>query len=516
MPTTYFLNGYRTVESEDTGNVISFSAVQLSVTFPNTVAEVSYSVEQFSFFDFEGQQFEDFAEVSPAPLALEVNGIPAEDLHPPLDFIFAIEQLDWSQGSTIVFTLYYDDSLTEFGASNISVDYFFDAGGAPLPTFNSFDDFLQFQNAEFGNADDPTRVPTGTFAPNQPILLSNFAWVSTASTPDELEVFGGPQSETLNGGFANDVLSGLGGDDTLNGFGGDDRLTGGPGDDTLNGGEGRDTSAYEGDMSSFTLTLSPTSTVIEDRRNISEGRDTLISIEELDFLNEIPVFGGAPMQLDRFDGPTSLFAADFAAITELYIAYFNRAPDAIGLYFWATEFANGLSIEDMAVFFFNQAETRATYADALDESGTTLTDVDTFVTAVYSNVLGRAFDEAGRQFWTGVLQDGSVTPASFISEIIKGAKAPADDDATQAFKDQKTADVAYLSTKTDIGAYFAVIKGMSDVGNASSAMALFDGSDASITSSVAAIDGFFADAQVASTAEFLMPLVGVIDDPFAV
>ena len=55
---------------------------------------------------------------------------------------------------------------------------------------------------------------------------------------------------------------------------------------------------------------------------------------------------------------------------------------------------------------------------------------------------------------------------------------------------------------------------MSDVDNARSAMALFDGTQDGIDAAVAAIDAFFTEAQDALTGEFLMPLVGVLDDPF--
>ena len=75
-------------------------------------------------------------------------------------------------------------------------------------------------------------------------------------------------------------------------------------------------------------------------------------------------------------------------------------------------------------------------------------------------------------------------------------------------------DRQYLSDKIDIGAYFAVIKGMSDVTDASAAMELFDGSAASIGQAVTAIDAFYADALDPDEGAFLMPLVGVLDDPF--
>ena len=77
------------------------------------------------------------------------------------------------------------------------------------------------------------------------------------------------------------------------------------------------------------------------------------------------------------------------------------------------------------------------------------------------------------------------------------------------------ADQQYLSQKVDIGAYYAVHKGMSNTMNASTVMELYDGSQASIDAAVAAIDTFSLASMDAETGEFLMPLVGVLDDPFA-
>ena len=73
-----------------------------------------------------------------------------------------------------------------------------------------------------------------------------------------------------------------------------------------------------------------------------------------------------------------------------------------------------------------------------------------------------------------------------------------------------------MKTKTDIGAYYSVLKGMSEVNNAKAAMALYDGSAQSVADTLFAIDGYFEDALDPNTGEFLMQLIGVIDDPFAV
>jgi hypothetical protein len=84
----------------------------------------------------------------------------------------------------------------------------------------------------------------------------------------------------------------------------------------------------------------------------------------------------------------------------------------------------------------------------------------------------------------------------------------------QAFVDQQLADRAYLETKVDIGAYFAVHQGMSDVTNATLAMSLYDGSEASVASAVSQINEFYADALEPNSGEFIMQVTGLLDTPF--
>ncbi|MEW9918255.1 DUF4214 domain-containing protein [Marimonas sp. MJW-29] len=308
--------------------------------------------------------------------------------------------------------------------------------------------------------------------------------------------------EEALGGAGNDRVTGNGADNLLSGNGGDDVIDGSGGNDILNGGAGRDTGVYSGNRESYTLTLSAQSMTLADRRG-TDGTDTLTDIELLTF-GDATI---APFDLTVFAGTAGLSEAQMKSFIELYIAYFNRAPDAVGLNFWGTAFANGTSLQQMATLFIDQDETRATYAADLSNSA--------FATAVYTNVLGRVADQAGFDFWVGVLDSGAVGRDQFILNVLEGAKAAPPQGATQDFIDQQAADRAYLSSKTDIGAYFAVIRGMSNVDNARGAMGGFDGSAGSINSVVQAIDGYFASAQAATGGEFLMPLVGVLDDPFA-
>lgn len=270
--------------------------------------------------------------------------------------------------------------------------------------------------------------------------------------------------------------------------GGDDVVIASKGNDTIDGGDGTDRVSYDGSQNSYTVTLGPSGVQVRDRRPDGNGTDTLTNIEFLEYTGDFANFN-----LEQFGGATSLNEADFKGFIELYIAYFNRAPDAIGLNFWGTAYANGTTMEEMAALFAPQDETLATYPD-----GTSNTE---FATAVYNNVLGRTPDQAGFEFWVGVLERGGVTRDQFILEVLRGVQ-------------DGSPDRDYLDIKVDVGAYFAVHKGMSDTSNASAAMLLYDGTDESIQTVKQAIDAYHFEALDPINGEFLMPLVGVLDNPF--
>ncbi|NRB04696.1 MAG: DUF4214 domain-containing protein [Rhodobacteraceae bacterium] len=291
------------------------------------------------------------------------------------------------------------------------------------------------------------------------------------------------------------------GNDLLNGSSEvDDDFTGYRGDDAINGFGGNDIVRYLQTDDVYTLTLG-SQIQVEDRTG-TEGTDSLSNIETLAFNN-------TDFELFRFDDVANLSEEQFSSFTEMYIAYFNRAPDAAGLMFWANAFATGTSIESIAQLFADSPEAQALFpSDAPALS---------FVESVYQNVLGRASDQAGLDFWSSVLANGSVSRAQFVLEILRGARADAPADATQDFIAQQAADVQYLNNKIDIGIYFSAILGMSDVTNARDVMDLYDGSPISISNAKSAADADFADAQATDgSGEFLIQLVGVVDDPFSI
>ena len=87
------------------------------------------------------------------------------------------------------------------------------------------------------------------------------------------------------------------------------------------------------------------------------------------------------------------------AISALYIALFNRAPDAEGFKFWTDGLDSGATLPATANAFLASPE-------ALDIYSATQTPAQ-FVATFYQTVFGRAPDTGGLAFWTGVLNTAS-------------------------------------------------------------------------------------------------------------
>ncbi|MDZ7664866.1 MAG: DUF4214 domain-containing protein [Desulfotignum sp.] len=72
-------------------------------------------------------------------------------------------------------------------------------------------------------------------------------------------------------------------------------------------------------------------------------------------------------------------------VTELYVATFDRAPDAGGLNFWAN--TPGHTIEGIAKEFFKAPETQLKYPAGTTDAA--------FVNTIYQNVFGRDAEPSG-------------------------------------------------------------------------------------------------------------------------
>ncbi len=87
------------------------------------------------------------------------------------------------------------------------------------------------------------------------------------------------------------------------------------------------------------------------------------------------------------------------SLARLYRASFDRIPDIGGLTYWNGILRQGASFSDIANIFFFSPE-------FIERYGANLTN-EQFVTILYQNVLDRAPDAGGQEFWNKVLKDGT-------------------------------------------------------------------------------------------------------------
>jgi hypothetical protein len=155
-----------------------------------------------------------------------------------------------------------------------------------------------------------------------------------------------------------------------------------------------------------------------------------------------------------------------ADVAKLYVATFDRAPDAAGLDYWVN--GSGLGIEQIAQSFFDQPETKALY-----QVGTTNTN---FVTSVYSNLFNRTPDVAGKDYWVHELDTGSVAKQNFILAVMNGA-----------LDTGVSLDATILNNKMNVGLSYAN-HGFNNIDLARTVMDHIDATSASYDSAIRILD----------------------------
>lgn len=267
----------------------------------------------------------------------------------------------------------------------------------------------------------------------------------------------------LNG---NDFFLGSPSADFLTGLAGDDEFVGNEGNDTIVGGSGRDTATYYAQVVAFTIAVLAESIQLTDHI-FGSGTDVLYDIERLKFRD-------GTIETSWLSKALAAPHAQVVDLIEMYVAYFDRAPDALGLAYWSSRLVEGMTLQQIAKSFFVQPETSAAYPP-------TMTTTE-FVTKVYDNALGRAPDAGGLAYWVHDLDIGAQTRDAFMLSLIYGARAI-----------PGNADAVYLRNKGSVGEYFALTKGLGDTLWAHRAMADVDGSHASVVAAMAIVDQAAAD-----------------------
>jgi hypothetical protein len=122
------------------------------------------------------------------------------------------------------------------------------------------------------------------------------------------------------------------------------------------------------------------------------------------------------LETDGLAGALEPFVTDSsvgAQVDRLYVAFFLRLPDQGGYEYWIDTAADGSSLEEIAEYFALGEEFVNRYGDK---------DFGAFLDQLYSDVLFRAPDEAGKQYWMDQLESGNVTRGTIVVYFTEGAE----------------------------------------------------------------------------------------------
>jgi hypothetical protein len=188
-----------------------------------------------------------------------------------------------------------------------------------------------------------------------------------------------------------------------------------------------------------------------------------------------------------------------AQVQQLYIAYFGRPADPIGLQYWATQIdaANG-SIAAVQAGFSASTESQALFGNK--------STIDK-VTAIYQNAFGRAPEPAGLAYWVAQLDSGKVTQAQ-ASWTIQQSAGAGDAAAVQNKLTAAQAFTAQIDTTAEIQGYQGT--GAADAGRAF--LATVNQNNASATAAVAAAPSALATAVAAGGTGSTFVLTAGVDN----
>lgn len=242
-------------------------------------------------------------------------------------------------------------------------------------------------------------------------------------TGDDDQQTGTSRSDFIDGNRGDDILSGEGGPDAILGGEGNDIISGGAMADVLTGGAGNDVIFAGANM--FERGTDDTARYhgLSDDYQVRGGigyavvispdgaRDKLFGVEYIRFDDRIIELDEGSA-LDGAGAPEDFVTAERVAL--LYEAALNRDGNidlpGLNFYIGVTE-RDSLTDEFLAQDLMASPEFTASFGDA-----NTLSNA-AFLEQIYLNVLDRASDAAGRQFYLDLLNAGTISKALALADI---------------------------------------------------------------------------------------------------
>lgn len=275
---------------------------------------------------------------------------------------------------------YRDGSL--YDINNISTTL----SAAQRFDYSVFADPARFGGADVINLDLPTRV------------FQDFTMASGAGD-DQILLRGGGGRLNVLAGEGNDIVASV------------------TGTHFIDSGPGQDTVQFVSPLKSSAVVKSGSGYQIG-----TIGTQDITSVTNTERLQ----FADMSINLSIKAIAASLPAAQLLRLEELYVAFFNRVPDADGLAYWIGQFNAGQSLNKIADAFY----AAGVQFSSLTGFSTTMSNAD-FVNVIYKNVLGRAngADVEGLSYWTGALASGNPSRGSLVSTILDSAHTYKNDPA---------------------------------------------------------------------------------------
>lgn len=218
-------------------------------------------------------------------------------------------------------------------------------------------------------------------------------------------------SQAITG--TNTGIAGTDRNDQLSGSDKDDLIEVGLGQDEIDGGAGIDTVVLKISPSAHVFSQTETGSIVG---KYSGNSVTLKNVELVQFGK----FHQTTVSVERvLSGEVK---AQVEQLTDLYLAYFGRAPDQEGLEFWQKQLIEGNQTLDQITNNFGFSQ------EALTLFPQTATNRE-FVRKVYVNALGREPDAGGWDYWTKTLDESNAAAdpaqrAKFVTFMLMAVHAP--------------------------------------------------------------------------------------------
>lgn len=104
---------------------------------------------------------------------------------------------------------------------------------------------------------------------------------------------------------------------------------------------------------------------------------------------------------------------DVSAVARLYKAALDRDPDESGLNYWLGDYEQGSSLQNIAQGFVDSAEFKQNFNVNSDKN---------FITALYENVLNRAPDQSGLNYWLNDINNGGASYQDVLVSFSESAE----------------------------------------------------------------------------------------------